>query len=209
MRPVFFLISFLVLATAASAQYDANALAVLNAMSTKYKKINAYQATFSQNVKNEIAEVNESLNGKIFVKGDKYKLEVAGQEIFNNGEEVWSFNKELGEVTVTVYDPAEQEINLGNIYDLYKEGYKYNLVTTSAAGERFVELDPESRDKSYYKIKMTIDKNDELKNFTVLERSGNIYFYEIKGFEPKPNLTDATFNFDMAKHPNVELIDFR
>ncbi len=208
MRQSIFILG-LILSISTFAQYDEDALAVLNTMSAKYKKINAYQASFSQNFKNEAGGVDENINGKIQVKGNKYKLEVAGQEIFNNGKDVWSYNKELSEVTVTTFDPEEQEISLSNIYDLYKEGYKYNLVTTNNAGERFLELDPESRDKSYYKIKMTVDKNDELKNFTVMERSGNVYFYEIKNFEAKPNLTDASFTFEPSKHPNVEVIDFR
>ncbi|MFY0599755.1 MAG: outer membrane lipoprotein carrier protein LolA [Cyclobacteriaceae bacterium] len=193
----------------AFAQYDEDALAVLNAMSGKYKKINAYSAEFSQKLENKEVGINESFEGTITVKGGKYILSVSGQEIFNDGKDVWSYNAEVSEVTVTTYDPEEQEINMGNIYDLYKDGFKYNLIKTNNRGDRFIELDPEDKNKSYFKIKMTIDDQDALKQFTVMDKSGNIYVYSIKNFEEKPDLKDNVFTFNPKKHKGVEVIDFR
>ena len=46
----------------------------------------------------------KSRSGKIAVKGVKFKLNMAGQEIFNNGSEIYSFVKETNEVNVTEYD---------------------------------------------------------------------------------------------------------
>lgn len=193
----------------AQAQYDPKALEVLDAMSEKYKQIDAFSANFTQTMINESADLNETISGEITVKDDMYVLKVAGQEIYNNGEDVYSYNPENEEVTVDTYRPEDQEITLGNIYDLYKEGFKYALVSKNNAGERIIELDPESKDKSYHKIRMTIDKNNDLKQFTVFERSGNKYIYEIKDFKKKPDVDDSYFTFDPSKYPNVEVIDFR
>ena len=56
---------------------------------------------------------------------------------------------------------------------------------------------------------MTITKNDELKDFTVMEKSGNTYTYTITNFQVKPDLKDAAFTFNPAKYPGIEVIDFR
>jgi outer membrane lipoprotein-sorting protein len=72
-----------------------------------------------------------------------------------------------------------------------------------------IELDPITKDKSYYKIKMVIDKNDMLKNFSVLERSGNTYKYIIEDFKTMKDVSAETFAFNVGDFPNVEVVDFR
>ncbi len=191
-----------------NAQYDPEALAVLDAMSAKYKKIEAFTAEFSQKLTNESAQLDETISGKILVKGEKFVLEVAGQKIYNNGTDVFTYNEELREVTISTNEPDEAEISINNVYDLYKKGFKYGLMSTMANGDRIIELDPESRDKSYFKIRMVINAKDELKAFTVFERTGNKYLYSINSFQPT-SLTDSFFTFDPSKYPNVEVIDFR
>lgn len=191
-----------------NAQYDPEALAVLDAMSANYKKVEAFTAEFSQKLTNESAQLDETISGKIAVKGEKFTLEVAGQKIFNNGEDVYTFNEEINEVTISTNEPDDSEISINNVYDLYKKGFKYGLMATMENGDRVVELDPESRDKSYFKIRMVINSKDELKAFTVFERTGNKYLYSINSFKPT-TFNDSYFTFDASKYPNVEVIDFR
>ncbi|SNT10790.1 Outer membrane lipoprotein-sorting protein [Ekhidna lutea] len=190
------------------AQYDPEALTVLDAMSNKYKKVKSFKASFSQKLTNESAGLDETISGDIAVKGDMYVLDVAGQKIFNDGTDIYTFNAEVNEVTISTYDPEESEITLSNVYDLYKNGFKYALAEEKSNGDRLIELDPESRDKSYFKIRMTINAKDELKSFTVFERTGNKYVYSINSFTPA-NLADSYFTFDTSEYPNVEVIDFR
>lgn len=191
-----------------NAQYDPEALTVLDAMSANYKKIEAFTAEFSQKLTNESAQLDETISGKISVKGEKFVLNVAGQKIFNNGTDVYSFSEELSEVTISTNEPDDAEISINNVYDLYKKGFKYGLMATLANGDRVIELDPESRDKSYFKIRMVINAKDELKAFTVFERTGNKYLYSINSFK-EATLSDSYFTFDTSKYPNVEVIDFR
>lgn len=190
------------------AQYDKDALAVLDAMSSKYKSVEAFKASFAQKLTNESAGIDETLSGQIAVKGNKYVLNVAGQRIFNNGTDVYTYNPEISEVAISSFDPEESEITLSNVYDLYKDGFKYVLTSTESNGDRIIDLDPETRDRSYFKIRMVISAKDELKSFTVFERTGNQYLYTIESFEPT-SLPDSYFTFDTSKYPNVEVIDFR
>lgn len=193
----------------ANAQYDPVALEILNAMSAKYQALESFSANFTQDMVNEDAGINENIKGEIVVKGEKYLLKVAGQEIYNNGKDVFTYNPEMQEVTINTYEPEDQEITLSNVYDLYKNGFKYVLMSTSATGESIIELDPEDRAKTYYKIRMIIAKDNSLKKFTVFEKSGNQYVYTIQNFKERTGLTDKFFTFDTKKFPNVEVIDFR
>ncbi|MEM6735459.1 MAG: outer membrane lipoprotein carrier protein LolA [Bacteroidota bacterium] len=192
----------------AHAQYDPSALKILEAMSNKYKKVEAFKATFSQELRNESAGINETISGQIAVKDNMYVLDVADQRIFNDGKDIYTYNPEISEVTVSSFDPEESEITLNNIYDLYKNDFKYVLTSTEKNGDQIIDLDPESRDRSYFKIRMIINAKDELKSFTVFERTGNNYLYTIKSFQ-SATLPDSYFTFDVSKYPDVEVIDFR
>jgi len=191
------------------AQYDPSALKILDAMSAKYKAIPAFTATFSQKLTNETAGIDENISGKIAVKEGKYRLEIAGQIIFNDGQDVWSYNKEAKEVTVSTFDPSEQEISLSNIWDLYKDGYKYILLAENDNGNNVVDLDPIDRTKSYFKIRMFISQNNELKSFSVFESNGNRFVYNMDTFKNDPTIKDTAFTFNSVNYPGVEIIDFR
>lgn len=191
------------------AQYDPEALDILNSMSSKYKSMEAFSADFTQEMINESVDLSEKLKGEIIVKNNMYYLKVADQEVFNDGEDMWNYSKDIREVTVAPYDPDEQEISLNNIFDIYQEGFKYVLMGYTEDGARIIDLDPESRDKTYYKIRMIITSQDDLQKFTVFERKGNKYVYTIEKFEQLRNVPNSKFTFNTSKNPNVEVIDFR
>jgi len=204
-----FTITLLAVSTTLFAQYDPEALAVLDAMSAKYKQTEAFKATFTQQLTNKEAGLDESLTMEITVKGAMFVLELAGQKIFNNGSDIYTFSEEASEVTISPYEAEEAEINPSNVYDLYKEGFKYALLSTMENGVRVIELDPENRDeKTYFKIRMNINSKDEIESFIVFEKTGNRYTYSIEGFE-EIEVSDNFFTFDTSKYPNVEVIDFR
>ena len=190
------------------AQYDPDALKVLDAMSNKYRKTSSFQVTFLQRLINESVKMDEKISGTISVKNDKYVLTIAGQKIYNNGTDVYTYNEELKEVTVNKYQPEESEISIHNIYDLYKEGFKYALISIMSNGDRIIEMDPIRKDLSFFKVMMVINSKDQLKSFTIYERSGNKYVYTIDAFKSL-ELSDSYFTYDIESYPDVEVIDFR
>ena len=193
-----------------SAQFDPEAELILESMSKKYKSKSAFMSTFQQNLINEVSTIDESISGTVYVKGDKYKLEIAGQIIFNDGQDLWSYSEEIMEVTVSTYDKEEQEISLTNIWDLYREGYKYGLNVPDAQGNWVIDLEPIERGvEAFYKIRMVISNEYDLKSFKIFEESGNQYNYIITKLIDQSDLTDSFFTFDLVQYPEVELIDFR
>ena len=210
MKKICLKLIFVIVTFSSSAQFDPEAELILESMSTKYKSKSAFMSTFEQNLINEMSIVNESISGTIYVKGDKYKLEIAGQTIFNDGQDLWSYSEEIMEVTVSTYDKEEQDISLTNIWDLYKEGYKYGLNLPDKQGNWIIDLEPIERGvEAFYKIRMVITKEYDLKSFRIFEESGNQYNYTINKLINRSDLTDDFFTFDLAQYPEVEIIDFR
>lgn len=200
-----------ILASAAFAQQDPEARAALDAMSNKYRQVPAFTADFTYTLENPQEDLNEAFKGKITVKGVKYKLELEGQEIINDGQNVWTYLAEVNEVTINTYNPQDAEINLNNIFDLYKTGYKYLMVNElSTATVKVVDLVPDNKNLNYFKIRMEITKaGNNLNSFKIFDKSGNRYTYSINKFTERPSLNDSAFVFDMNAHKGVEVIDFR
>ncbi|MEJ0033158.1 MAG: outer membrane lipoprotein carrier protein LolA [Bacteroidota bacterium] len=88
------------------AQYDPKALETLDAMSKKYKAMEAFEANIVCNMTNEIDKVNEEFKGKITVKGNKFRLALPEQEIFNDGATQWTYLPAAKEVNIDNYDPS-------------------------------------------------------------------------------------------------------
>ena len=198
----------LLLSFSSASQYDPDALVVLEAVSKKYKNLKAFKASFSQKLVNKLAQLDEERTGSILVKGSKYVLKVGSFQIKNNGTDITSFNSDINEVTISTFEPEEELVSINNVYDLYKEGYKYVLMSSHQNGNRIIELEPEDRNLPVFKIRMIINGKNEIKSFIVFERDGNQYTYNIKKFEPT-EVADSYFDFRKKDYPNADIVDFR
>jgi outer membrane lipoprotein carrier protein len=213
MKKIIFLIFSLLVAQVTFAQYDAQALETLDAMSKKYKAYTSFEANITTTMTNETEGVKEEYKGKITVKGDKYKLVMSEQEIINNGTTQWTYIPAAKEVTVDNYDANSDEINPSKIYEIYKKGFKYlhnGERTEGGAVVEEIDLVPEKKDAQFFKIKMLINKKDRsIQSWTMMDKSGNKYKYTISKFTPNVTVADTFFVFDTKKYPDVEVTDLR
>lgn len=198
---------------AAFAQYDPKALEILEAMSKKYKAIDAFEANIAYSLTNEVDKINESFKGKITVKGDKFRLALPEQEVINNGTTLWTYLPDAKEVNIDNYDPSSEDINPSKIYEVYKKGFKYIYLKDETEGGVLcdvVDLVPEKKDAQYFKIRMNISKKDKsIKSWTMFDKGGNRYKYSITKFTPDIKIDDSFFTFDAKKYPGVDVIDLR
>ncbi len=200
-------------AISAFAQYDPKALEILEAMSKKYKAMEAFEADISYTLSNDVEKINEEFKGKITVKGSKFRLALPEQEVYNNGTTVWTYLPDAKEVNIDNFDPNSDDINPSKIYEIYKKGFKYLYLSDKTEGGvvcEEVDLVPDKKDAQYFKIKMMIVKKDKsIQSWTMYDKAGNRYKYTISKFNPNLKVDDAFFTFDPKKYPGVEVIDLR
>ncbi|MBC8110466.1 MAG: outer membrane lipoprotein carrier protein LolA [Verrucomicrobia bacterium] len=209
--PFIIILSFFI--TAVQAQNDVKAGQILESVSQKYKTVPAFKANFTILRESSANGVKPETDlGAIKVKGSKYHIKLKEQEVFNNGNTVWTYLKKGNEATITDYMPDDDALSPTNIYTIYKKGYKYVFVEEAKeAGQTYevVDLIPEKKNQQVYKIKLTIDKKTKtLKRWKVFEKNGNRYTYTINDFVPL-NIEDKEFVFDKAKYPGVAIEDLR
>ena len=216
MKKLGLLITTMIMVGIVNAQVDQKAQDILDKMSDKYQSIPLYKTNFVYRLTNKVEEIDEQFSGEIMVKGEKYVLIMSDQEIFNDGETIWTFLKDANEVNVDHYMPDEGDLSPNNIYDAYKKGYRYRWVENKKVGGRTLEVvelqpeDPKDPDKMFFKIVLNIDNSDyTIHSWEMYDRGGNIFSYTISGFNPQFQAGDNFFKFNESKYSDVEVVDLR
>lgn len=207
-----FLVGLIVMfmTTMATAQ---NAKAILDGMSTKYKAIHSFTSDIDYTMINKADNINDTFKGSIAVKGDMYSLKMGGQEVINNGVTVWTYLPDDNEVNIDNHSAEAGDITPSSIYNIYKEGFTYVLLTpVTIGGIKYdvVDLISTDNEAQFYKIRLEIAQSDKtLGKFTMFDNEGSEFSYTITKFNSKVNLKDSDFSFDEANHKGVEVIDLR
>jgi outer membrane lipoprotein-sorting protein len=180
------------------------AISLIDGMQKKYKAMGSFSANFTYQT-----EGAATMSGSITVKGTKFRLKTAGQEIFNNGKEVATYIKEINEVNISSFDPSEGDLNIAKIYTFDKKAYKVSL-KGEPAGVATVELAPVAKGTQVKSITLKIKTKDQsINEWTIVNKEGKKQYYKVSKLNPKANAEDKFFTFDKKAFPGVEVNDLR
>src|SRR4029077_5737559 len=85
---------------------DPDAKRILDEVSKKIKSYKGIQATFTLKIEDSKGDPQGSKKGTLYTKGNKYRVNITGQEIYCDGKNVWTYDKSSNEVTITKFDPT-------------------------------------------------------------------------------------------------------
>lgn len=194
------------------AQKDDKASTLLEEVSNKTKTYSSFKADFSYSMDNKAAKIHETKTGTLLVSGDKYKVTVAGQEVFCDGEKVWTYISESNEVQINEMDTRKEAITPTNILTSYNANYQSRMIQDNDAADpdlQAVELIPFSKG-NFEKVIVIIDtKLKQIKSFKLFDKNGNVFTYKVTRFQPDVPVKSSDFIFSEANHPGVEVIDMR
>ncbi len=192
---------------------DKNAEKLLSTISKRYKAFKSIKADFIYAVESKADKSTEKQKGTLLVKGNNFKLDIAGQTIICDNTTIWTYSHEINEVQINNYNPKDNAIRIDDIFTMYNKGFISKIAEErKEAGKDIavIELVPTNKKRNYFKIKLTIDKtNQTILKSVVYDKSGTIHTYTITNQVPNYKLEDKTFKFDKTKYPKVEVIDLR
>ena len=193
----------------ALAQGDKKSTAILDAMSNKYQKIKSFKALFTYT-----PDGGKPLKGEVTTKGTKFRLKMAGQEIYNDGKLMATYIKETNEVNLQDFDPsATGDLDPTKIYSAYKKGFKYAYVQEKKEGSQVydvVELIPTNKNSQVSKVQISVSKNDKsIGNWKIFQKNGEKVTYKVDQFQPDVTVADNFFVFDAKQYPGVEIVNLR
>ena len=193
---------------------DPDAKKVLDAVSAKFKTYKAVQANFTLGVEDAKGKNQGTKKGVVYMKGSKYRVTITGQEIFCDGNNVWTYDKAAKEVTISKFDPSVNTITPQKLFtNFYDKDFLYKLNGEKKIGGKSlveIEMTPVDKTKNFHKVYLYVDKKAQTINSTkVLDKSGNKYTYTVTGMKTNAAISDAQFIFDKKKYPGVEEVDLR
>jgi outer membrane lipoprotein carrier protein len=192
---------------------DAKAKSILEAVSKKVNSLKSLKANFALHLTGNGGKVKETKKGTFYMKGPKYRVEIAGQEIMCDNKTVWTYMKATNEVQVSNYNANEQTLSPTKLFtNFYDKEYTYKYIGTRKVGSKtcdIIEMTPNNKGKQLSKVELAIDNTSTIVGGNVWEKNGNMYKYEVSGFTPNAAVNDGMFAFDKKKYPGVEVVDLR
>ena len=193
---------------------DPAAKAILDNVSAKFKTYKTVNANFTLSITNASGKVEGTKKGMVYMKGSKYRVNISGQEIYSDGNNIWTYDKSANEVQVTKFDPSSNTITPQKMFtNFYDKDFLYKLNGESKQGKRTIqeiELTPVDKSKTFFKVLVEIDKTTKnIVSTKVFEKNGNRYIYSVTAMKTNTTLPESLFVYDSKKYPNVEIVDLR
>lgn len=208
----------LITASLAFAQSDdkteKKAKEILKKVSAKFKSFKSLKATFIITIENQKDKSSDVQKGTIQLKGDKYRLNVAQQDIVSDGKTVWTYMKDANEIQVNSVTKDTNTITPANFLTLYEKGFLFRFTgeeKDKGMVYQLVELVPiDPKKKSVVKVKLKISKKDQMVySARLIDRSGTVVTYNVEKFSPEAADADSIFTFNAKNYPGAEIIDLR
>jgi outer membrane lipoprotein carrier protein len=212
MKSYIILLITVVTGFSALGQQDQKAKTILDKLSAKTKAYKSIKAEFKFTINNKAEGINETQSGKIQIKGNKYLLSIAGQDVFSNGKEIYTVLKDAEEVQINSISDEDEEdaISPTSIFTLYETGFKYKYVKEDK-GMHIINLYPNNiEEKEFHRIALYINKaKNEISKVRIYSKDGSKTTYSIISFIANSTIVDSKFTFNKSKYPKYEIVDLR
>lgn len=193
---------------------DPEAKVILDNVSAKFKTYKTVTANFTLSITDAGGKMEGVKKGILYMNGSKYRVNISGQEIYSDGDNIWTYDQSANEVQVTKFDPTANTITPQKMFtNFYDKDFLYKLNGVTKKGGKTIqeiELTPTDKTKTFFKVLVEIDKNSKnIVSTKVFEKNGNRYIYTVTSIKINTNLPESLFVFDAKKYPKVEVVDLR
>lgn len=196
---------FLLFATqAVTAQNNAEAL--IRLMVDQMKSHKNVEMDYKYQI-NANGLTTESQQGKAWLQGEAYKVEMVEQQMISDGKSIWTYLIDDEEVMISNATEGEDNTPLKLLTSLDKN-YVATLTGMDAKGNATIELaNPKGQ---YQRITLRANPNKlAINSMDVYLEDGTKLIITIDEMKFDQELDDKFFTFDTKKHPNVDVIDMQ
>ena len=206
-----FLFCGLAISFGVQAQNDPKSDAILKKVAKVYQSYSTINATFSITTTAAGGQGKPTVEtGTIWLKGKKFKLNYAAQEIFCDGLYTWTYNRDDAEVIKENFKLRDNSITPNEIFTIYNRDFKskYEGPTVRNGKNYDVLMLTPKKKVNYAYVKLEIDKTtSKIQRVIQHFKNGAEVIIEIKTLTPNTALADNFFVWNQAAHTDVVLVD--
>ena len=199
-----------------SSDSDPAAKAAVDALRRKYQAYNQMEASFTLDI--ELPEqAKETQRGVIARLGNKYRMQLAGQEIISDGQALYLILHGNKEVQINdLPEPGDDENILSPeaLFTFYDQGrFAFILIEERTEGGKLVQqidCKPLDRDAEYSKITLILTKQTrEIVRIKAFGKDGSRYTFNLLGINANKTFAANHFSFERARYPGYHVEDLR
>ncbi len=201
--------------TMAAAQTPAEQKAgeLLKKASDKIKAFNTMEVDFNYIMENPHADIKESMSGKIYSKGDKYRMTVGDNIFLSDGETVWNYIDDIYEIHINTIENTEGGLSPTALLSDFENDYKSKFIKQETHNGKLVDIidlipvEPQS----FFKYRMALDAQDQMLVYTTAyDRHDGTYTYTIEKLVPNKEIPESQFEYSQDDFPkDAEVVDMR
>lgn len=191
-----------------------NAKDILDKANLAYNQAGGIVASFTVNTEDVKGKTIYSQDGKAYLKGNKFKIDVPDGITWFDGKTQWVYAKGGDEVNVS--NPTGEElagVSPSVLLSLYKAGFKLSYKGEKKEKTKtvyVVEMIPLGKKTEFSRMIVTIDKVTNIfTSVSTYGKDGMDNHLIINKIQTGVNLSDAVFVFNKKEYPGVEVIDLR
>lgn len=213
MKKTISILAAILLVFAGFAQTDQKAKDILDKASSKIDGYKTLKIKFGVTI-SAPEEEPISQKGMLYLSGDKYKLDMTDQEVYNDGVTVTTYLKEDNECYKTPVADLEEEEMMSpeDLLTLYEDGYKLRYGGEQEYAKSTCDViflypkDP--ADSKFHTVKMLVNREKNEVVYAYLKgKDGTNLKYKLVSMEIDAEMADDMFTFNEAEHPGVECYD--
>ncbi|MCL2510800.1 MAG: outer membrane lipoprotein carrier protein LolA [Bacteroidales bacterium] len=205
-------IAIILVSTAVAFAQKVEPQALLKQASEKAATYQTISANFTFSLKNTAAKLDDSQKGKIMVKGDKYRLEVARQIVLCDGKTIYTIMPDAKEVQINDLEDMDDIITPSKVFtDYYKNFTAKSVTEKTIKGTVCQVIELESAKKNEFtKAVLTIAKSDLMpQEIQMTDKKGTLHTYTLENCKVNQPIEDAVFTFTSSDYKDYDVIDMR
>ncbi len=206
---LFFLGVLSVVGLKAQQQNDPKAEAILKKVAGVYQSYSTIKASFTLTTTPVSGRASVE-KGSVWLKGKKFRLDYASQEIYCNSLFTWTYSKDDAEVTKENFKLRDNSITPNEIFTIYNKGFKSKYegpIVRNGKNYDVIQLVPKNA-ANYSYVKLEIDKlTNKIQRVIQHYKNGTEVAIEVTSMTPNTVLTETFFEWSAAAHPDVTIVD--
>jgi outer membrane lipoprotein carrier protein len=191
---------------------EQHATELLRKASSKIKGFTTMEVDFSYLMENSQFGVTESMSGKIFSKGDKYRMIVGDNVFISDGKTVWNYIDDLYEIHINYVENTEVGLTPTTLLSNFETEYRGKFIRQEnhkGKTVNIIDLVPNTP-QSFFKYRLALDNENMIVYTIAYDRHGGTYTYNLDRVRVNQNISDDKFRFNPSEFPSdADVIDIR
>lgn len=186
---------------------------LLTKASNKLKSFRTMEVDFTYTMENTSMDIVETMSGKVYSKGDKYRMTLGDNIFISDGEIVWNYIDDMYEIQINYVENMEGGLTPTALLDNFGDEYDGRYVRQESFNGKTVDIIDvvPNTPQSFFKYRIALNASDQMLVFTTAyDRHGGTYTYTLDNTRFNHEISDSLFEYNRSDFPeDADVIDLR